>query len=182
MRALTSGATRSRYLKKNPVIELEQAGRARDILSEQESLTGFEYADITGRSAVDLRGFRGAYLVYGPAFERIRKLDRRAAPFTSRTPRPSLHSRESMYQCIVHDQTTLRRHKSRCKWSRSRPHDLFLLRSFPLHRRASFFFFPSRPGIYALFYSGVVKLSALITLVDKRALSFAAESPWPGFG
>lgn len=114
------------------------------------------------------KGFRGVYFVYDPVFERIRKLDRRRSVISL----PFLRLSEPLSdRCInvshpMKQQHTAMTHIFMQMEMRSR---LSFLSSFFLVV-ISFFYRHRVPRIYALFYSGIVKLSALITLVDKRAL------------
>lgn len=113
------------------------------------------------------KGFRDVYFVYDPVFERIRKLDQRHSTplffslfFIYPEPRSDRCINVSLRWNNDCDDTHLH----------ANGNALTAFFSFLFLVIISFFYRHRVPRIYALFYSGIVKLSALITLVDKRAL------------
>lgn len=117
--------------------------------------------------------FRGLYFVYGRASGRIRKLDRW---WLLSFLRPS-ESRSDRY---INVSRPIKRHVAPRQRGRPRAFLPSLL-YFPLFPLAFLSHRYRVPRIYALFYNEVVKLSALITLVDKRALS-SRQNLRAGFG
>lgn len=118
------------------------------------------------RSALSIcRGFCGVYFVYDPVFERIRKLDRqRFALFL-----PFLRLSEPRSDRYINVSRLIKqRHCDDIHPANGNALATF----FPFFCLViiPFFYRHRVPRIYALFYSGIVKLSVLITLVDKRAL------------